>query len=322
MADVEKTQHFTTEYKKILKNINFFPDKAIDPFAGNCDLRNYSPDTQWEFYDLVPTSAEVIQNDSLLNPIDYTDKSVITNPPYLAKNKTKEFADTFKKYDTDDLYKAAMLSLIGCKNGILIIPINFFTDEATEEIRKKFLSIYKVSYVNVFDKPVFKNTTYNVCSFYFEQGETTEVEFYNVDTDKHLHTELKKEYGYRLGGEFYNSFSSTKKRFSRVRTGNEKYITKIFLEALDTRKKKISLSIVDEVFIGKNTDRVYATLVADKELNLETQQMIVDKFNSFLNQNREEYMNLILTNYRDFGRKRICFDDVFKLCTKFLEEVD
>ena len=165
MTDLIKTQHFTKQYDKILQNINFFPEEAIDPFAGDCDLKNYSPNTKWIFYDIEPKNKEVIKNDSLLNPVDYTNKTVITNPPYLAKGKTKEFKEVFDKYNVDDLYKAAILSIIGCKNGIFIIPFNFFTDEATSETRKRFLSKYKVNYVNVFTEQVFENTTYNVCSF-------------------------------------------------------------------------------------------------------------------------------------------------------------
>ena len=172
MEDLIKTQHFIKQYEKILKNIDFHPKEAIDPFAGECDLFNYSPETKWTFYDIEPKKENVIKNDSLLNPIDYTGKTVITNPPYLAKNKTKEFTEIFEKYKEDDLHKASIKSIIGCSNGILIIPINFFTDENTEELRKLFLSYYKVSYVNVFSKPVFENTTYNVCSFYFEKGQS------------------------------------------------------------------------------------------------------------------------------------------------------
>ena len=114
MADLIKTQHFTKQYEKILKNINFYPKEAIDPFAGECDLFNYSPGTKWIFYDIEPKKENVIKNDSLLNPVDYTDKTVITNPPYLAKNKTKEFREIFEKYKEDDLYKASIKSIIGC----------------------------------------------------------------------------------------------------------------------------------------------------------------------------------------------------------------
>ena len=100
MEDLIKTQHFTKQYEKILKNIDFHPKEAVDPFAGECDLFNYSTETKWTFYDIEPKKENVIKNDSLLNPIDYTGKTVITNPPYLAKNKTKEFTEMKVKMET------------------------------------------------------------------------------------------------------------------------------------------------------------------------------------------------------------------------------
>lgn len=313
MDDITKTQHFTTNYDLILKNINFFPKEAVDPFAGNADLTNYSPFTNWELYDIDPKSTKVQKRDSLLNPIDYSNKTVITNPPYLAKNKTKDFDEIFKKYNTDDLYKASILSIMGCKNGILIIPINFFTDENTAQVRTAFLSKYKVTDVNVFSNQVFDSTSYNVCSFYFEQGETSKVTFHSNNSSIQLI--LYKEFDYRLGGEFYNKFKNIKPTFSRLTSKQDDYFpTNIFLTALDTRTEKINLSIKPQ-YVGKSTDRIRATLTSKYKLSNEQQLNLVNSFNSFLNENRNNYNNLILTNYRDFGRKRISFEDVYKICT-------
>jgi len=267
-----------------------------------------------------PKKENVIKRDSLLNPIDYKGKTVITNPPYLAKGNTKEFAEIFEKYNTDDLYKASILSIIGCKDGILIIPINFFADRNTEGIRKKFLSRYKVEYVNIFSKPVFENTTYNVCSFYFCEGKTSNVTFYNVDENKAFQTTLEEKYGYRLGGEFYNKFQNIKPIFSRVRKATDKYITNIYLTALDKRKERINLSYNEKTYIGKASDRIFATLTCEKELSEEQQKLLIKKFNTFLNKERDKYNNLILTNYRDYGRKRIGLVDAYKILTFLIDK--
>lgn len=320
MADLIKTQHFTTQHEKILININFNPKQAVDPFAGACDLVNHFQKTEWELYDIDVKDQRVNYRDSLLDPIDYTNKTVITNPPYLAKNKTKEFEEVFKKYNTDDLYKASILSIIGCKNGILIIPINFFTDENTEDVRRCFLSKYKIENVNIFNSPVFENTTYNVCSFYFEAGKTDNVTFHNIDSKVSFQTQLKEEYGYRLGGDFYNSFKNIKPIFSRARQDKENvFLTNIFLTALDKRNELINLKYNEDIFYGKDTDRIYATLICKRQLSEEEQRSLIDNFNNFLLKERDSYQNLILTNYRDFGRKRISFDDVYKICTMLLE---
>lgn len=316
MADLQRTQHFTRNHDKILSGIDFSPTSAVDPFAGKCDLANHFPNTSWELYDIDVKDGRVIANDSLLNPIDYSGKTVITNPPYLAKNKTKEFKEIFKKYGTDDLYKASILSIMGCENGILIIPVNFFTDENTGDVRKKFLSEYKVRDVNVFNKPVFENTTYNICSFYFEKGQTNEVSFHNIDNGEELDIILDDRYDYRLGGEFYAQFKDVKPVFFRLRTEpEESYLTSMFLTALDKRNEPINLSYNGEPYYGKNTDRIYATIITRERISDDTERALIESFNSFLKENRLRYKNMILTNYRDFGRKRISFDDAYKILT-------
>lgn len=62
MKDLNKIQHFTENYKEILYNINFYPDKAVDPFVGNCDLIKYSPNTMWELYDIDVKNNNVVHN--------------------------------------------------------------------------------------------------------------------------------------------------------------------------------------------------------------------------------------------------------------------
>lgn len=313
--DLKKTQHFSENWETILYNIDFKPVEAVDPFAGNCDLVKYSPDTKWELYDIDVKKLEVNYRDSLLNPINYTGKTVITNPPYLAKNKTKEFGEIFKKYQTDDLYKASVLSIMGCKNGILIIPLNFFTDEYTKDVREKFLSQYKVNYVNVFTKQVFENTSYNVCSFYFEKGETKKVTFHDYFGQTDTAISLRKEFGYRIGGEFYASFKNIKPIFSRALKG-EKVNTNLFITCTDTRAIDFHLEYrPGYIYEGKESDRFFATLRCEKDLTEEEQLALVSSFNSYVADARTKYGNLLFTNYRDNGRKRISLEDVYKICT-------
>lgn len=73
---------------------------------------------------------------------------------------------------------------------------------------------------------------------------------------------------------------------------------------------------------GISTDRVYATLVSNKFLSEKEQKELVDKFNQTLNSKRDEYFNLILTNYRDYNRKRIGFDFAYKLCSNILSQIE
>ena len=97
-------------------------------------------------YDIEKKENSIVQ-DTLKNPPNYKNKWVITNPPYLAKNKAKD-KSIFIQYDTDDLYKASLLSVLEAEGGILIIPTNFLTDERTGAVRTQFLNQFEIRYLN------------------------------------------------------------------------------------------------------------------------------------------------------------------------------
>lgn len=103
---------------------------VIEPFYGNGDLvKTFNVS---EFYDI--DREDEHKRDTLLSPPDYKNKWVITNPPYLAKNKAKD-KTLFNKYPYDDLYKIAISTMIEAEGGILVLPINFLTDERSWKIR-------------------------------------------------------------------------------------------------------------------------------------------------------------------------------------------
>ena len=65
------------------------------------------------------------------------------------------------------------------------------------------------------------------------------------------------------------------------------------------------------------------TFTYKSEIPLETQQKMKDEWNFAITELRKKYHNLIFTNYRDFGRKRIGFSFAYKLMTKvYTEEVN
>ena len=75
-------------------------------------------------YDIDPKKNDIIQRDTLLNPPEYKDQFVITNPTFLARNKSKNKV-IYDKYNLNDLSKCFILNLIDnpCRGGILIIPL-------------------------------------------------------------------------------------------------------------------------------------------------------------------------------------------------------
>lgn len=327
MQDINKTIHYTTQAEKICANlIKYIPNDAnlIEPFVGNGDLLNLFPNHKWEKYDLIIKQENVTQQDTLSNPPDYNNKWVITNPPYLAKNKAND-KTIFIQYNTDDLYKAAMLSLLEAEGGILIIPTNFLTDERTGEVRERFLNRFEILEMNIFTEPVFESTTYSICSFAFRKNNSKSMQNFNINifpVEQVVNVSIYPQYNYRLAGEFYNSLENTNVIFGRLVENNTSgdFITNIKLYALDTRTDRIRVEYEPNKYIGKNTDRTYATFTCKKELTEEQEKFLIMEFNNQLETFRKQYYDLSMTNYRDYNRKRIGFTFAYQLLSKIYQE--
>lgn len=329
MQDIAKTQHYTTNYDIICGNlIQYIPQDAIlvEPFVGQGDLLNLFPEHQWELYDLEPKIDGCTTQDTLLNIPDYNNKYVITNPPYLAKNKAQD-RSIYEQYELDDLYKIALKTMLAASGGILIIPTNFFCDNYSQKIREEFLDTFDILAVNVFTEPIFDDTTYSVCAFAFKRKvRVNNVQSFNITKYPSLETYtiiIEKEFGYRIGGQVFHFLSGIKPSFTRLLKDKEPtgYITKINLYTIDTRTEPLHLTFGEPSFYGKSTDRTYATLVSNIELSEEIQQALVEKCNDFLTTYRLENGNLVFTNYRDYDRKRVEFDFVYRLLTYLLENI-
>ena len=328
-------QFYTTNYSYILQNLKI-PKKEkniIEPFAGQGDLLNFiekEDDFSIECYDIDPKKEFITKRDTLLNPPEYKDKFVITNPPYLARNKSDN-KELFDKYNQNDLYKCLIDELTRniASGGILIIPLNFWCSirKSDIEIRKKFVDVYNILILNIFEEKVFDDTSYTICSFQFEKKDNIEnkiTECYIYPEKKHINFHLNKENNYTIGGEIYNLKQDKKIKIERLTTNNEdsKYITNILVKCIDDSiNSKIDLKIVkdEDIYIDKTPNlsaRSYTSLIIEPELTLEKQHMLVKDFNEFLNNQRDKYHSLFLTNYREsntIARKRISFTLVFEI---------
>lgn len=281
------------------------------------------PTHAWEKFDIEDKGNNIIQ-DTLISPPSYKNKWVITNPPYLAKNKATN-KTIFTKYNTDDLYKATLLSILDCDGGILIIPTNFLTDERTGMVRSKFLNQFEILEMNIFTQPVFTTTTYSVCSFAFRRKNNSKLpQTFSININpaqEQVDITIYPDYDYRIAGEFYNALSSTKNIFGRLVGNNSSdYITNIKLYALDTRNERIRVEYDTNHYEGKNTDRVYATFTCKKQLTEEQEKFLVQEFNKQIEAFRKQYYDLSMTNYRDYNRKRIGFTFAYQLLSKIYNE--
>lgn len=299
-------------------------DILIDPFAGNLDLLKFFKNPK-KSYDLFPLQEETIQNDSLLNPPDFHGKFVITNPPYLNINKTKN-KEVFKKYDTDDLYKASLKTIIATADkGIIILPSAFWFNERAATIRKDFLEIFEVEKVIIFNKQMFKDTTYTVGSFYFERknkksacnihfifeganaGEI--VLIYSKENDYSILNDVEKQLLPKPKGIIIGRYTS-----------KEQLPTNIYLHCIDT-SDRIRVEI-KAPYMGISTDRAFLTFTLKGDILSEKDEILLVKiFNQELEQIRLLYADSFLSNYRNAGRKRISFTFAYKLFAHCLVKI-
>jgi hypothetical protein len=338
-------QFYTTNYDYILTNM-CIPSKItniIEPFAGNGDLLKFINNSEQSYtiecYDIEPKHSYIVKRDTLNNPPCYDNKFVLTNPPYLARNKNKD-KQLYDKYNCNDLYKCFIINIINsnCYGGILIIPLNFICSirKADVNLRKRFLNKFNIITLNIFEEQVFEDTSYSVCCLQFEIkkedikiNKNMRIKTYIYPLNKCLDINLSQDNNYTIGGDIYKLEQSKKYKIIRATrlTAISECITNILLKCIDDSiNNKIQLKIVenDNKFIDntpKLSARSYATLVITPKIDLTRQKELVKNFNEYLNTNRDRYNSLFLTNYREsntIARKRISFDLAFKICSHLL----
>ncbi len=323
-------QFYTVNSSYILDGLPVPPSgvRVIEPFAGKGDLLtwlNTKGSYLVEAYDIEPKAAGIIQRDTLLHPPDYTDAWVLTNPPYLARNKSDN-KSLFNLYDTNDLYKCFLTSLTrqACRGGILIIPAGFFLSPRDTDVRcrSSFLSRYRLMAVRYFEETVFPDTTTTVVAFAFtaSAGNLTEqdVSWISLPTGQRRRFMMRAVDNWIIGGDIY--------RLPGADVGVRRYVeglvlkkgeqlTYMTLNALDsgTAAGRIRLEYkMGYVYPAKESSRTFATLcILGRNLTDDEQRDICSLFNAFLEDKRTETWSLFLPQYREskeYARKRIPFE--------------
>lgn len=329
-----KGQFYTVNSSYILDGLSLPPKTArcvMEPFAGKGDLLDWLAKNgntlPLELYDIDPKREGVIQRDTLMNPPNYTNTWILTNPPYLARNKCDK-KELFDKYDTNDLYKCFITSLTNqepCAGGIFIIPAGFFLSPRDVDVRcrNNFLSRYKLLKVKYFEETVFPDTTITVVAFAFEKSpvvlEEQSVEWVSLPSGTKKVFKMTKENDWIIGGDIYKLSIPANIKVRRhvegqkLKDGEQR--TSMTLCALDsgTKDGRICLEYKEGYFYpAKECSRSYATLcIQGKTLTAEEQKKICQEFNSFLETKRSETWSLFLPQYREskeYARKRIPFE--------------
>jgi hypothetical protein len=334
MSKKLKGQFYTVNSAYILEGLPVPSEgRCVEPFAGKGDLLDWLPETLLvEAYDIDPKREGIVQRDTLLDPPDYADAWVITNPPYLARNKCST-KGVFDKYDTNDLYKCFLMSLTQqepCRGGILILPAGFFLSPRDIDLRcrAEFLSKYRLLKVRYFEETVFPDTTTTVVAFAFEKAVATlieqEVEWISLPSGAKRTFTMRAADNWIIGGDIYRLSVPAGIRIRRHVEGQVlkpgEQCTCMTLNALDsgTQDGRIALEYKEGyVYPAKDCSRTYATLcIQGRVLSAAQQQQICTTFNALVEKKREETWSIFLPQFREskeYARKRIPFELAYQI---------
>ena len=339
-----KGQFYTVNSEYIMRGLSIpeGPLSIIEPFAGKGDLISWikrqdtaiqTPDISVEAYDIDPKNEGILVRDTLMDPPTYADKWILTNPPYLARNKC-DSKIVFDKYDTNDLYKCFIMSLVeqpvSARGGILIIPVGFFLSPRDIDVRCRstFLSKYQITRVNYFEEDVFPDTTTTVVAFSFERASTIldsqSIEWTMMPAGKCQTFILSAANDWIIGGDIYNLPVNNTIKVRRYVDGQilkpGEQLTELTLTALDSglANGRICLEYrPGYTYLAKDTSRSYATLcITGCVLTPEKQQQIAEQFNQLIEKKREETWSLFLPQFREskeYARKRIPFELAYRI---------
>ena len=343
----KKGQFYTVRSSYVLDTISGPPLDSrcvIEPFAGKGDLLDWLRRNHCllpiEAYDIEPKRNDIVRRDTLLDPPLYTDAWIVTNPPYLARNKCAE-KEIFNKYETNDLYKCFILSITQqdpCRGGVMIIPVGFFLSarEIDCTCRSAFLSQYLLTNVRYFEEDVFPDTSTTVVAFSFEKSDRVlteqRVEWTILPSNEKKTFLLRQDYQWIIGGDVYHLPVSPDIKIRRWVEGmtllpNEQK-TWLTIHALDSGKYDGRIKLEyrkDYTYPSKTSSRSKATLcVSGRRVTDEEQQRLATRFTEWIEKKRQETWSLFLPQFREskeYARKRIPFELVYQVVNHLMMEL-
>ena len=299
--------YYTTKADELLTGLEHIVSnaKVIEPFAGGGDM------TSWckrNGADSVLERDLIWGQDSIMTP-DFGDAdTVVTNPPYLSKNKNKD-KTPYNKWSQSDLYKCHMASLVSSdiQKGILVLPSNFIS-ESNSKIRDLFFSRFKLDRVRYYRYPVFEDATTGICVISFSRWTPSNtmvvpIDTHYTDTVVSDEYELRSEYGWLPGVEFFQHIYAdpTPLNVSILREGEG---TNILISLLTNGKYPLGAHYNDgETFYASEKTFTTYQVKLDVEISKETQRKVVDEYNETLYRYMDEYESLFLANYMGAEQK-------------------
>ena len=309
-------QYYTTYIHKILNNIILPNDISviIEPFAGKGNIVEFiGSKYQWETYDIDVKYKGVIHRNTLLDPPDYHNKYVITNPPYLSKNHSSD-KTLFEKYNVDDLYKIFMYQLIENPptGGIVILPLNFLSSyrKTDTELRTKFINTFNIDVLNVWENDMFKDTSCIIFMMQFSYPKThNNYKCTFLPMKRVMEGTFTQENYMSVGGEINylinNSFKNNDLQITRKKNN---FKLNIYVHCIDTGKMEGRIKYIYNDKDISYSSRCETNLYSNKEIK--NQKELVEILNQKLNYYRFKTNSMFLSsfyNIKEYPRKRMSF---------------
>jgi hypothetical protein len=358
----EKGQFYTTQCDYILDGLfeciqpmlGSSP-RIIEPFAGKGDLvewikrgvKENDGSIDFQLYDIDPKYPGTIKCDTLATPPLYQDSWILTNPPYLARNKCSN-KTLFDKYSTNDLYKCFLTSLsqqaAGSRGGIIIIPSGFFFSPRDVDVRcrNSFMSKYRILRINYFEESVFQDTSTTVVAIAFAKSvaesllENQQVSWTKYPSKETRIFEMSKSNNWIIGGEIYrlvqNPICNTPIIARRHVEGNalkhDEQQTHITLTAVDSGSQSGRIKLeykAGYIYPAEECSRTYATLrIRGKHLSPADQEKTCTLFNEYIEMWRTNTWSLFLPQFREskeYARKRIPFELAYRIVEHIISSI-
>lgn len=286
---------------------------VIDPFAGNMDLISWATRHNaigYKAYDLFPLSDDVIENDSIVNPPNYFGAFLLSNPPYLSKNKNKNKMP-YERWQQNDLYKCHLASLYpDIEDGILILPSNFLS-ESNDAARRMFFRHYTIMKGKYYYYSVFPKATTGIVVFSFRQNKHPvkyfPLEIHYKDRVDKITCILDPNYGYLYGAEFFDYIRDDDPLNIRKydETSSDVPNTKIVISLLSRGKLPLGAHYNDgkPIWNKKSSFTTYQVSVDGIDLSENAQLEVIKRYNEKLHGYIDQYHGLFLANYMGADQK-------------------
>ncbi len=319
-------QFYTTNSQEVLAGFHV-PDgvHVVEPFCGKGDLLVILNDSHdISMFDIDPQNERTEQRDCLLDPPDYDDRFVLTNPPYLARNKSEE-KTVFDAYNENDLFKCFIRSMLQSSpvGGIMILPVNFLSSvrKADVELRLAFMGSNELTRCALFDKQMFDDTSYDVCVVQFERttgpvndavpvivgGEELSIDMSSGVICPEIYA-LEDSGTYAVGRSTHHS------------PGTPTNLVVHCLDGAQPIRMELTESPADYVDnTERSSCRTRLLLSVHPAISHDQQRRLARDFNSKLNSFRQSSASLFLPGFRDHGRKRIPFELVYTISRHCLQ---